>query len=180
MQSDPQSMPAGVEVTVPPPTLLTVSRCWAMVNMAVTVVALLMVTTHGSAPEQPAPDQPAKVPLPVGVAVRVTWAPKLKLAAQVGPQSMPAGLEVTVPRALPALATVSVNWLSTKVAVTVAAPATETVQVPAPAQPPPSQPVKVEPAAAAANRVSVAPGSKVAAQVAPQSMPVGLEVTVPV
>ena len=47
-------------------------------------------------------------------------------------------------------------------------------------QPPPLQPVNVEPAAGVAVRVTAEPLANAAEQVAPQSMPVGDEVTVPV
>ena len=63
---------------------------------------------------------------------------------------------------------------------TVVAAESVTVQVPAPEQPPPLQPVKVEPAAGAAVSVTAAPLAKLAAQVAPQLIPAGLLVTVPV
>ena len=46
-------------------------------------------------------------------------------------------------------------------------------------QPPPLQPWKVEPLAGVAVRVTCVPLSKEAEQVAPQLIPVGLEVTVP-
>ena len=55
-----------------------------------------------------------------------------------------------------------------------------TVQVPVPEQPPPLQPLKVEPAAGAAVRVTAVPLEYATAQVAPQEMPVGLLVTVPI
>jgi hypothetical protein len=51
------------------------------------------------------------------------------------------------------------------------------VQVPVPEQPPPLQLVKLEPAAAVAVRVTDVP--KLAEQVVPQLMPLGLLVTVP-
>src|SRR5207245_6577693 len=69
--------------------------------------------------------------------------------------------------------------MSVNVAVTVVAAEIVTVQVPVPAQPPPLQPVKVEPAAGAAVRVTAVPLGKLAAQVAPQLMPAGELVTVP-
>jgi hypothetical protein len=50
--------------------------------------------------------------------------------------------------------TVSVYWLSVKVAVTRLA-AIETVQVPAPLQPPPDHPANVEPVLALAVRVTL-------------------------
>ena len=54
-----------------------------------------------------------------------------------------------------------------------------TVQVPVPEQPPPAQPEKVEPAAGAAVSVTAVPLVKLAAQVAPQVIPAGELVTVP-
>jgi len=53
-----------------------------------------------------------------------------------------------------------------------------TVQLPVPVQAP-LQPVNVEPAAGAAVRVTLVPELKFALHVAPQLMPVGDEVTVP-
>ena len=92
---------------------------------------------------------------------------------------MPAGDEVTVPLPAPARATVSVYWLSVKVAVTDAAPVMLTAQVLVPEQPPPLQPAKVEPADGAAVSVTVLPWPNDAEQVAPQLMPAGDDVTVP-
>ena len=66
-----------------------------------------------------------------------------------------------------------------KVAVTVVAAESVTVQVPVPAQPPPVQPVKVEPAAGVAVSVTAVPLVKLAEQVAPQVIPAGALVTVP-
>ena len=63
---------------------------------------------------------------------------------------------------------------------TVVAAETVTVQEPVPEQPPPVQPVKVEPAAGAAVSVTAVPLVKLAKQVAPQLMPAGALVTVPV
>src|SRR5207245_6731833 len=114
-----------------------------------------------------------------GAAVSVAPVPVLKLAAQVPPQLMPAGLLVTVPAPAPALETVSTR-AGVKVAATVVAAEIVTVQVPAPEQPAPLQPPKVEPAAGAAVSVTAVPFVKLAAQVAPQVMPAGLLVTVPV
>jgi len=55
-----------------------------------------------------------------------------------------------------------------------------TVQVPVPEQPPPLQPVKVEPAAGVAVKITVVPPAYAAMHVAPQAMPAGLLVTVPI
>jgi len=55
-----------------------------------------------------------------------------------------------------------------------------TVQVPVPEQPPPLQLLNVDPTAGAAVKVTAVPLEYVAAQVAPQEMPAGLLVTVPI
>jgi len=146
--------------------------------VAVTVVEALRVTVHVPMPAQPPPLQPPKVEPAAGAAVSVTAVPLAKLAAQVGPQLMPAGLLVTVPAPAPALETVSMR-AGVKVAVTVVAAESVTVQAPVPEQPPPVQPLKVEPPAGAAVSVTAVPLVKLAAQVAPQSMPAGELVTVP-
>src|SRR2546425_942786 len=148
------------------------------VNVAVTVGAALRGTVQAPGPEQPPPVQPLKVEPAAGAAVSVTAVPLAKLAAQVAPQVMPAGLLVTVPAPVPALETVSVKVCRVKVAATVVAAESVTVQAPVPEQPP-LQPVKVEPAAGAAVSVTAVPLAKLAAQVAPQVIPAGLLVTVP-
>src|SRR5207247_2109293 len=66
-----------------------------------------------------------------------------------------------------------------KGAVTVVVAFKVTEQVPVPKQPPPLQPVKVEPVAGVAVSVTNVPLSNEAEQVAPQSIPGGSEVTVP-
>ena len=60
----------------------------------------MRLTVQAAVPVQ-APDQPVKVEPEAGVAVRVTEVPLPKLAVQVEPQSMPAGLLVTVPAPVP-------------------------------------------------------------------------------
>src|SRR5438445_266287 len=179
-QVAPQVMPAGLLVTVPAPVpaLETVSVKVCSVKVAVTMVAALRVTVQAPGPEQPPPLQPLKVEPAAGAAVSVTAVPLAKLAAQVAPQVMPAGLLVTVPAPVPALETVSVK-VGVKVAVTVVAAEIVAVQAPVPEQPPPLQPLKIEPAAGAAVSVTVLPLAKLAVHVAPQSMPAGELVTVP-
>src|SRR5207245_3580176 len=107
------------------------------VNVAVTVVAALTVTVQAPGPEQPPPLQPLKVEPAAGAAVSVTAVPLVKLAAQVAPQLMPAGELVTVPLPVPAGVTVRVKLCRVKVAGTVVAAETVTVQVAVPAHPPP-------------------------------------------
>src|SRR2546425_5126085 len=65
------------------------------------------------------------------------------------------------------------------VAVTVVAALRVTVQVPVPLHPPPLERVRVEPAAGAAVSVTAVPLEKLAEQVAPQVIPAGALVTVP-
>jgi hypothetical protein len=81
---------------------------------------------------------------------------------------------------------VKVSWpvdpgapASAKLAVMLLAWVKFTLQVPVPVQAP-LQPVKLEPVAAAAVRVTVDPEVKFALQVAPQVIPAGLLVTLPV
>ena len=177
----PHEMPAGLLVTVPAPApaLLTVRVKDGTVNVAVTVVPAFSVTVQVPVPEQPPPLQPVKVEPAAGVAVRVTAVPPAYAAMHVAPQEMPAGLLVTVPIPEPVLFTVSVKACSAKVAVTVVAAFSVTVQVPVPEQPPPLQPEKVEPATGAAVKVTAVPLANAAEHVAPQEMPTGLLVTVP-
>lgn len=76
-----------------------------LTNVAVTLLAAAIVTVHVPVPLQPARLQPLKVDPAAGVAVRVTEAPAVNAAAQVGPQLIPAGDEVTVPVPVPARTT---------------------------------------------------------------------------
>jgi len=108
-------------------------------NVAVTLRAELMVTTHGPVPEQPLPDQPAKCEPTEAVAAKATTVPSSKSAVHVEPQSIPTA--ETEPEPAPSLATLSV-WTAVNVAVTDRAELVVTTQLPAPEQPPPDQPLK--------------------------------------
>jgi hypothetical protein len=105
-QSLPQLMPAGEEVTVPlpGPVLLTVRLYWITSKSAVTDLVAFMVTVQSPVPVH-APDQPMKVDVPPGVAVRMITVPIVKLPEHTLPQSMPAGEDVTVPLPSPILRT---------------------------------------------------------------------------
>jgi len=178
----PQEMPVGVLVTVPlpAPALVTVSaKDDGKVNVAVTDVAAFIVTTQVPVPAQPPPLHPLNVEPVVGVAVKVTTVPLVKACEQVAPQEIPAGELVTVPLPVPDFDTVSANDDCMKLAVTVWAALIVTVQEPVPVQPPPLQPVNVEPAAAVAVSVTDEPLVNEAEHVAPQEMPAGALVTVP-
>src|SRR5206468_86621 len=120
-----------------------------------------------------------KVAPAAGAAVRVTTVPVVKAVEQVAPQEIPAGVLVTVPLPAPDLVTVSVGAVdSTMAAVNEVGAVIVTGLVPVPV-PPPLQPVKVAPAAGAAVRVTTVPVVKAVEQVAPQEIPAGLLVTVP-
>jgi len=77
-------------------------------NLAVTLRAAVMLTTHVPVPEQPLPLQPANVESPPAAAASVTLVPERKLALHAWPQSIPEGLLLTVPLPVPILLTVSV------------------------------------------------------------------------
>ena len=67
-----------------------------LANVASTDASAARLTVHPPLPEHASP-QPANVQPAAEVAVSVTLAPSLKLAAQALPQSIPAGCEVTLP-----------------------------------------------------------------------------------
>jgi hypothetical protein len=109
VQVVPQLIPAGLELTVPVPAPagVTVTATCLSVKVAVTDAAAFSVTAQLPVPVQPAPDHPANIEVTDGATVRVTRVPAAKLAAQVAPQLMPAGDEVTVPVPVPAGTTVN-------------------------------------------------------------------------
>jgi len=148
------------------------------VKVAVTVWSAFITTIQEPVPLQPPPLQPVNVEPPVGEAVSTTVLPIGKSATQVVPQAIPLGLLVTVPVPVPDV--VTVNWcvagMVLNVADTLAVPVT--VQAPLPEQAPP-QLTNDEPAAAAAFKATEVPASNWCEQVAPQLMPAGVEVTVP-
>src|SRR3954451_15345695 len=90
------------------PPRLTLSEPICRVNCALTATAEDMVTEHVLVPLQPPPLQPANTDPDAADAVKVTLLPAVKLALQVTPQLMPAGLLVTVPVPVPTVETVSV------------------------------------------------------------------------
>jgi hypothetical protein len=149
-QVAPQSIPAGLLVTVPVPVpafeTVSVRGDGGAVNVAVTERLMLIVSVHVPVPEQP-PVQPANVWPGAGVAVRITTEPLAKLAEQVDPQSIPAGVLVTTPLPLPALETSSVRCSPddvVNVAVTERSPLIVSVHAPVPAQSP-DHPTNVSP-----------------------------------
>ena len=98
----------------------------------------------------------------------------------MAPQLIPAGFDVTVPLPKPGLLTERVNVCTLNVAVTLVAAFIVTAHVvPEPEQPPPLQPANVEPPAGLAVSVTEVPELYEAEQVAPQLIPAGFDVTVP-
>src|SRR5439155_7493247 len=138
---------------------VTVASVKTIENAAVTDSVRFIMSAHVVAGPLQAPPQLAKRVWIPGAAVSVTWVPAVKLAEQVGPQSIPAGVLVTVPPADPRSATASVTGVSVNVALTVVASPIVTTQVPGPLHPPPLQPAKTDPAAAVAVSVTVVPRS---------------------
>ena len=174
----PQLMPALATTPAPVP-FLTTERTGKSSNLALTDVGAVTVTEQVPVPEQ-APPQPAKKEPAAGVAVRVRTEPGVTDCEHVAPQLMPAGVLVTVPVPVPFLATESVTGpVRLNIAVTDVAALTVTTHVPVPEQAP-LQPAKKEPAAGVAVSVRAVPGATVCEHVAPQLMPVGALVTVPV
>src|SRR5580693_5302112 len=105
-------MPAGLLVTVPAPfperLTANTGALWVGLKVAATCSLALSVTVQVvPTPLQPPPDQPANDELAPAVAVRVTEVAGAKLALQVAPQLMPAGVLTTLPVPLPLRATVN-------------------------------------------------------------------------
>jgi hypothetical protein len=93
----PQEPSTGIGVGVKP-------------NSANITVVVLRLTVHVPVPEHPPPDQPIKVEPVSDDAERITvipegWFVTSNGQAQVDPQFIPAGFEVTVPDPVPALFT---------------------------------------------------------------------------
>src|SRR3989442_3484665 len=127
-------------------------------NVAVTERLSFIVTVHVVVVPLQAPLQPLKRAWVPGVAVSVTVVPVLKLAEQIDPQVIPAGLLIAVPPAEPRIATVNVTEvLSVNVAVTVVLALSVTRPVPVPLQPPSLHPPKAEYVAGAAVNVTTVP-----------------------
>jgi hypothetical protein len=137
------------------------------------------VTVHVPVPEH-APLQPAKLVPMSGAAVSVTVVPLGKLQLHVAPQEMPAGELVTVPLPAPDLLTDRMFVApELNVAVTLVKAFSVTVHVPVPEHAP-LQPAKLVPMSGVAVSVTVVPLGKLQLHVAPQEMPDGELVTVPV
>src|SRR5436309_2609295 len=159
LQVAPQLIPTGLLVTVPPPLpVLVTVRVYNCVKLAFTACAALIVTTQVPVPLHPAPLQPVNTEPLTGAAVKVTDVPLANEALHVTPQSMPAGLLVTVPLPLPVFVTVrAYTYNCVKVALTACAAVIVTTHVPVPLHPAPLQPLNTEPADGLAVRVTIVP-----------------------
>jgi hypothetical protein len=109
--------PVRVTRNVPARRGLSVAKGWGAVRvtlgdirlkLAVTVRGPFIVTWQLPVPVQ-APLQPVKVDPPLAVAVRVTGVPPGYAWEQSLPHAIPAGLEVTVPKPVPAFPTIKVQ-----------------------------------------------------------------------
>jgi hypothetical protein len=110
LQVEPQSIPAGELVTLPPglPISETERVEVAVAKLADTFILEFIVTVQVPVPAQPLPLQPVKVEPLSAVAVKVTDVSGLNCALQVDPQLIPEGELVTVPVPAPDLPTVRV------------------------------------------------------------------------
>jgi hypothetical protein len=104
VQVKPQAIPTGVDVTSPSPVPArkTVSVWVRRVKVAVTDLALSIVTVQVKLVPVHAPVQPSKVEVASGVTVRETVVSVGTDAEQVEPQSIAAGVDTTVPDPEPA------------------------------------------------------------------------------
>src|SRR5688572_9264530 len=137
-----------------------------------------MVSTHGPVPEQ-SPPQPRKVEPGLAVAPSTTVDRYANGSLQSLPQLIPIGVDVTRPLPLPVLLTATGRGSRSKVAVTDRPLSMVTGQVVLVPEQSPPQATKRESAAGLAVRLTSVPGEYCAEQVAPQSMPAGLETTLP-
>jgi hypothetical protein len=158
--------------------LLTVSMKLGL-KVAVTDFAALMVTEQVVPETELQPVQPPKVDPLAAAAVSVTVVPLAYGSEQSAPQLIPAGVDVTVPLPAPGLLTVSVNVDRLNAAVTARAAFMATVQVVPDTESQPLQLPKTDPPAATAVSVTLVPLVYGSEQSAPQLIPAGLDVTVP-
>jgi hypothetical protein len=145
-----------VTVPLPFPALLTVS-VRAMVNVAFTVFAESIVTTHVPVPEQPPPDQAVKTDPESAVAVSVTVCCAGKLSVQSLGQLIPEGELATFPVPDPSRVTVRTKFVGLNVASTVRLTVIATVHCTPEEESHPLHPPNVEPTFAAAVNVTEVP-----------------------
>jgi hypothetical protein len=153
-----ETVPAPVPVRL----TLNVGLLWFTLKVAVTCWLALSVTVQIGLLPLHAPVQPTKDEPVVAVAVRVTGVPWLKVALQVCPQLMPAGVLTTLPLPVPPRVTANAGEVL-KLAITEAFCVNVTLQAPMPLQEP-DHPAKKEFCAGAAVSVTWVPLAKLALQ----------------
>jgi hypothetical protein len=146
-------------------------------KVAVTFFTLVIGTAQ-VVPVQ-SPLNPENTEFADGAAISVTSVFAVKFAEQVGPQSMPIGLEVTEPVPPPLFETLNAKVLRAKFALIVVAWLTVTIQVGDVVQPPPVQPVNNESLFAAAVSMIIVPTLYVSEQSLPHVMFGALTVPLP-
>jgi hypothetical protein len=158
-QALPQLIPDGLDVTVPlpRPDLLTVSVNRSRVNVALTVLAALIVTLQVAPEAASHPVHPVKREPDAETAVNVTCMPLPKEAEHVVPQLIPAGLDVTLPLPSPCLSTVRLKPSSANVACTDRVAVMLTLQLAPETASHPVHPVKIDPGAETAVSVTCVP-----------------------
>ena len=135
----------------------------------------LMVTVLSR--QSGSPDHPENAEPALGVGISFTTVFWPNSAEQAMPQSMFAGLVVTFPEPFPARVILSPKEIGLKDALQLRLPVI--VTIPSEQSASPLQPVNCEPEAAMACRVTELPDVKFAEHLLPQSMPAGLEMTLP-
>jgi hypothetical protein len=173
-------MPPTLLVTVPEPVPAfdTVSVFGFLANVALTDFAESTVTMQAPVPLQ-APLHPEKVEPLSGVAVRVTSEFWFQLALHVVPQLIPAGELVTVPVPSPSLPTVNEYEFVKNTALRVFAASMVTTHIGLEPLHAPLQPTNVVVLSAVAVNMTVVPALKLEEHDAPQYIPKGSLVMVP-
>ena len=118
LQTAPQSMPAGVELTEPKPLMTTLRRCFprgggaARSNRAVTCLSASATTSQEPLPEH-APLHPMKFEPASGCALSARREDMFTAAEQVAPQSISPAPERTRPLPFPVRLTVTFRFAGT-------------------------------------------------------------------
>lgn len=137
------------------------------------------VTVHFVSATASHPLHPVKIDPIEGTAVSVTVVLMTKSLAHVVPHAMPPGLDVTVPRPIPAFVTDSVKRFNAKTAVAALLAVMPIVQVVPETESHPVQPTNVESVAGVAVMTTWELLTNNAEHSVPQLIPAGLDVTVP-
>ena len=146
-----------------------------LLKVAVQLFIPLMVTVPSRQSASPDHAENAEPALGVGINLTIVFWPNS--AEQAMPQSMLAGIVVTLPEPFPASAIVRPYAIGLNEALQLRLPVI--VTMPSEQSASPLQPLNCEPADAIGVRVTALPEAKFAEHLLPQSMPAGLETTLP-